>query len=131
MAQAPGRAAAGGPTAASSPFNRAADDPCHPRSARDRPEGALLGAPGNLVAGSAGTSSDCGHPTYYAQPTDPVFTLHATGGGRNAIEGTRIRIPDAARPAGGGDGHMTVVEPDGWEYDFWQVHVASRAAVAR
>jgi hypothetical protein len=33
----------------------------------------------------------------------------------------RIRIPNAARPAAGGDGHMTVVEPDGWEYDFWQV----------
>ncbi len=34
----------------------------------------------------------------------------------------RIRIPDAAQPAGGGDGHMTIVTPNGWEYDLWQVH---------
>jgi hypothetical protein len=33
----------------------------------------------------------------------------------------QIPIPDDAKPAAGGDGHMTVVEPDGWEYDFWQV----------
>ena len=24
-------------------------------------------------------------------------------------------------PAGGADGHMAVLQPDGWEYDFWQV----------
>jgi hypothetical protein len=26
-----------------------------------------------------------------------------------------------ARPAGGGDGHLAAIQPDGWEYDFWQV----------
>src|SRR4029450_10681529 len=30
--------------------------------------------------------------------------------------------PDAARPAAGSDGHLTVVDQQsGWEYDFWQV----------
>lgn len=33
----------------------------------------------------------------------------------------QIRIPDRARPAAGGDHHLTVVEPEGWEYDFWNV----------
>ena len=37
------------------------------------------------------------------------------------VEGARVRIPRAARAAGGADGHMAVVQPDGWEYDFWQV----------
>ena len=32
----------------------------------------------------------------------------------------QIPIPAGARPAGGSDGHMTVVTPEGWEYDFWQ-----------
>ena len=34
---------------------------------------------------------------------------------------TGSAIPRAARPAGGGDGHMAVIQPDRWEYDFWQV----------
>src|ERR687896_733051 len=41
------------------------------------------------------------------------------GWGRASIEGHRIRIPDAARPAGGGDGHLAVGAEDGWGYDLW------------
>ncbi|HWI22361.1 MAG TPA: hypothetical protein VNT22_07080 [Baekduia sp.] len=78
------------------------------------------GTPGNLIAGSQGTTRDFGHPTYYSQPGDPIFTLRATDT-RNYLEGLQIPIPDAARPAAGDDGHMTVVTPDGWEYDFWRV----------
>jgi hypothetical protein len=40
--------------------------------------------------------------------------------GRNSIAGMHIRVPAGARPAGGSDGHMTIVMPDGWEYDLWQ-----------
>jgi hypothetical protein len=75
---------------------------------------------GNLLAGLADTSQDYAHPTFYAQPSDPVFTLHATGGSPS-IEGMRIPVPDAARPAGGSDHHMAIVTPDGWEYDLWNV----------
>jgi hypothetical protein len=77
------------------------------------------GLPGNLMT-SADTTSDYGHPTYYAQPTDPLYTLDSIGYSP-AIDGMRIPIPSTAKPALGGDGHMTVVTPDGWEYDFWQV----------
>lgn len=111
------------PYAANSPFNQVATTAAqHPNSARIVQRVLSLGSVGNLVAGNSGTTSDYGHPTYYAQPADPLFTLRWTGGGPGAaINGLRIRIPDAARPAAGGDGHLTVVQPDGWEYDFWRV----------
>jgi hypothetical protein len=75
---------------------------------------------GNLLAGTADTSVDYAHPTFYSQPSDPIFTLHATGGSPS-IEGVRIPVPDAARAAGGADHHMAIVTPDGWEYDLWNV----------
>ncbi len=111
------------PYASTSPFNRlAATSAVHPNSTRIVQKSLSLGSVGNLVAGNSTTTGDYGHPTYYAQPTDPLFRLSWTGGGPGtAINGMQIRIPDAARPATGSDGHMTVVEPDGWEYDFWRV----------
>jgi hypothetical protein len=34
----------------------------------------------------------------------------------------RVAIPDAARAAGGSDGHLSVIDQaSGWEYDFWAV----------
>lgn len=109
------------PYAASSPFNTpAAGAAVHPNSAAYVKKILSWGKPGTLVAGVADTTKDYAHPTYFAQPTDPVYTLHATST-KNAIEGLKIRIPSAARPAAGNDGHMTVVQPDGWEYDFWRV----------
>jgi hypothetical protein len=105
-----------------SPFNRTVTGvTVHPSSAAIVAKTLSLGTIGNLVAGNSGTSSDWQHPTYYAQPSDPVFTLTWTGGGPGSTNGMQIRIPDKARAAGGGDHHLTVVEPDGWEYDFWNV----------
>ena len=80
------------------------------------------GRPQNLLAGHADSGADYYHPIYFSSSSDPVFELDATmGWGRASIEGHRIRIPDAARPAGGGDGHLAVVTEDGWEYDLWAV----------
>jgi hypothetical protein len=67
------------------------------------------------------TPSDWYHPTYYSQPGDPVYVVHCV---KYAcpIEGRTVAIPAPARPAGGGDAHMTVVDQaTGWEWDFWQV----------
>jgi hypothetical protein len=78
----------------------------------------------DLEAGIADTENDYGHPTYYSQPGDPRFRLHCyeASWGTCPIEGRVIRIPAAARPAGGGDGHLTVVDQDrGWEYDLYKV----------
>jgi hypothetical protein len=114
------------PYAATSPFNQPL--PPAPRLAPDSAAvvARLLsfGPMDNLVAGNADTADDYSHPTYYSQPADPVFTLHCyeTSWGRCAIEGMQIRIPDAARPAAGGDGHLTVVDQaGGWEYDLYKV----------
>jgi len=38
------------------------------------------------------------------------------------LEEARIRIPDAARPPGGSDAHLTIIDQrSGWEYDLWHV----------
>jgi hypothetical protein len=70
-----------------------------------------------------GTTSDWQHPIYYPDANDPIFEVHCTESwGTCEVEGLHVRIPDAARAAGGHDGHMTVVDQaSGWEYDLWQV----------
>jgi len=80
------------------------------------------GEPADLRAGIADTSSDWDHPIYYSKPSDPVFTLHCTESwGTCEIEGHRIRIPQQARAAAGGDAHMAVVDQaSGWEYDLYK-----------
>jgi hypothetical protein len=111
------------PYSSRSPFNqRVAGAQAVPNS--QAMVGAVLrmwGSPAPLYAGTADTSEDFGHPTFYATPNDPIYTLHATNGAARSIEGKRVPIPADARPAAGGDAHMTIVTPDGWEYDFWQV----------
>ncbi len=112
------------PYADTAPFNRRipAKVAVHPRSRAIVARALSSGPPAPLVAGATGVDDDWGHPTYYAKPSDPRFRLDAVQPwGRNKIEGHRIPIPDAARPAAGGDAHMTVVTPEGWEYDFWDV----------
>jgi hypothetical protein len=115
------------PYSKQSPFNRPL--PAHPHLARDsaRLVGRFAGLePAPLVAGA--DLMRWGFPTYWSTPRDPVFRLHCTmPWGRCAIEGMRIRVPDAARWATGSDGHMTVVDQrTGWEYDFWRVQRKSR-----
>jgi len=115
------------PFASGSPFNRPI--PSSPRLVRNSSEivqrmVSLYGGPAKMTAGDADSVYDYSHPLYYASAGDPVFTLHCyeTSWGTCPIEGHRIRIPDAARPAGGGDGHMAVLDyASGWEYDLYKV----------
>jgi hypothetical protein len=75
-----------------------------------------------LEVGQADTRADYFHPLYAAGPRDPLYTVHCLRWTSSCeVEGMRVRIPSAARPAGGADGHLAVLDPDGWEYDFWQV----------
>jgi hypothetical protein len=75
-----------------------------------------------LAVGHADTSHDYFHPVYAARRTDPVYTVHCLRWTSSCeVEGMKLRIPPEARPAAGADGHMAVVQPDRWEYDFWQV----------
>ncbi|MBA2629447.1 MAG: hypothetical protein H0U84_00295 [Thermoleophilaceae bacterium] len=75
-----------------------------------------------LRAGHADTSGDYFHPVYVPSAKDPVYTVRCERWTSSCeVEGHRVRIPSKARPAGGADGHLAAVQPDGWEYDFWQV----------
>ena len=115
------------PFAASSPFNRPIPEDAPLVSNSDaivRRMVSLYGGPAKMTAGDADTEYDYSHPLYYPTASDPVFTLHCyeTSWGTCPIEGHRIRIPDAARPAGGGDAHLAVIDAaSGWEYDLYKV----------
>jgi hypothetical protein len=110
------------PYADSSPFNRPL--PAEPAvvADSDRIVRRILGmGPIADLVVAPDTSSDWYHPTYYNSPSDPLYTVHCV---KHACEGEglEVRIPAQARPAAGGDGHMTVVDQaSGWEWDFWQV----------
>lgn len=112
-----------------SPFNRrvVGRPPLANRSPETVDQLSAWGGPGNVLVGAADTSRDYGHPVFYARSSDPVFRIHCVRFRPCEVEGHRIRIPDDARPADGGDGHMAVVDfRTGWEYDFWQVRSKPR-----
>jgi len=114
------------PYAESSPFNQVLPEAPQITSNSKAVVDRLLGFGQimNIQAGAAGSTYDYGRPTYFSQPTDPVFTLHCTNSswGTCPVEGEQIRVPDAARPAGGRDAHLTVIDQaSGWEYDLFRV----------
>jgi len=77
----------------------------------------------NLTAGVSG-SYDWGHPVYYAKTTDLKVRLQATQPwGTNPVTGIQIPYPAGAKPAGGTDHHITIITPDGWEYDLWEAQL--------
>ena len=77
----------------------------------------------NILTGVAETEDDWDHPLYYSQPSDPLYTVSCTRWVSSCeVEGVQVRIPEAAQPAGGGDGSLGVIDQaSGMEYDFWQV----------
>jgi hypothetical protein len=113
------------PYSDSSPFNRGLGGAPRLASNSSSMVHALtgFGQPQNIVGGFADTADDWDHPLYYSQPSDPLYTVHCTQSwGTCEVEGMQIRIPNAARPAAGGDGSMGVIDQaSGWEYDFWRV----------
>lgn len=114
------------PYSATSPFNSPLSAAPRVADNSDRVVARMLGfgSAQHFVAGLADTDDDYWHPTYWSQPGDPLFRLHCyeRSWGTCEVEGHRIRVPNAARPAAGGDGHLTVVDQDtGWEYDLYEV----------
>jgi hypothetical protein len=112
------------PFAALSPFNRQV--PASPAllagSADKAGYLAAQGSPLPMGVNNADIAEDWLHPYFFAKSTDPLYSLHCTESwGRCTVEGMQIRVPAGARAAAGGDGHMTVIQPDGWEYSMWQV----------
>jgi hypothetical protein len=84
--------------------------------------------PSNLGAPYDGTG---GWPTYWANATDPVYTIACNEfGGGCSISGASIHAPagaviqggTAALSMSGWDRHLTIVDQtSGWEYDLWHV----------
>jgi hypothetical protein len=116
------------PFAATSPFNKPI-----PADPKIRGNSAAIvarllstgGGPGNLVAGGA-RADNYGHPVVYSRPNDPVYTIHCTRYACDDLEGKRVRIPVGARPVGGSDRHLAVVDQtSGYSYDFWEAGTPS------
>jgi hypothetical protein len=68
---------------------------------------------------------DYTHPRFFATQRDPLIELRCNkycGAPDNGGVPRAIRIPARARPAGGTDAHLFIVQPDGREIDFWAVY---------
>jgi hypothetical protein len=86
-----------------------------------------LGTTPTSMRVAASPRVDYSHPIFHARSGDPSYTIRCTGGG---VNGRVIQIPSGARPTESSDGHMAVVQPDGWEYDFWQATAPSDGTVS-
>lgn len=113
------------PYAASSPFNQPI--PQNPRLlANSAAIVATLNAWGGpnvlqIIDDTLAPQDDYAHPTFYAQPGDPTFTVHCSDGWCPQIEGLTVAIPAVATPAQGTDHHLTVIDQaTNWEWDFWE-----------
>ena len=72
------------------------------------------------VRGTEAGRFDYSHPLYFADDRDPVVKLVCKQYcGRYPAT---MHIPARARPAGGTDAHIAVVQPDGTEIDAWAVY---------
>ena len=70
---------------------------------------------------------DWSHPVYFATASDPRYRIDQTGWVNRDIEGQRIHVPPRAKPAGGPDHTFTVVQPNGWEYNFYRARAPTRS----
>ena len=69
--------------------------------------------------------NDYGHPVYFATGSDPVVNLACTtycNAPDNGGVPATMHIPPKARPAGGTDASMAVIQPDGTEIDFFAAY---------
>lgn len=76
--------------------------------------------------------NDYGDPFYFGHPTDPVVTIKCRATWAPCYgHPYRVHIPAKARATGGSDHHMTVIEPNGTEYDWWEfpIHPGARDIV--
>jgi hypothetical protein len=117
----------GRPYGDSSPFNTPipADVQVLPNSSAIVANSGLGTTPTPMRVGGS-PNVDYSHPIYQAHSGDPSYTIRCGSGG---VNGKVIQIPSGARPTGSSDGHMAVVQPDGWEYDFWQASAPSDGTV--
>ena len=77
--------------------------------------------------GEERTKADFSHPFYFATTSDPLLRLSPGYGNTwKNLDGDMIHVPLKARAAGGSDGSMTIVQPDGWEYNLWLAQIPNQ-----
>lgn len=59
------------------------------------------------------------HPVYFALTTDPVLEVVVNKYGTNLTK-TKIKVPTVAKPSPNTDKHITIVQPNGECFDFWE-----------
>jgi len=84
--------------------------------------------PAGLEVGIRSTEAgqyDYNHVRFFAKATDPVINIACNqfcGPPDNGGVPATMHMPAVARPAGGTDSEMHVVQPSGTEIDFWAVY---------
>ena len=77
--------------------------------------------------------NDYGHPIYYASNADPVVklkcTMYCNAPDNGGVPAT-IHLPARARPSGGADAAMAVIQSDGTEIDFWGAYGSPGSSTA-
>ncbi len=74
-----------------------------------------------IVRNDEAGAGDYAHPLYFATASDPIVHTVCNQYCPSTPVGD-IHMPAKARPAGGTDAHMAVVQPDGTEIDFWALY---------
>lgn len=65
--------------------------------------------------------NDYDHPIYWSLSSDPLVEIRTREDwAYNEIDGIKVHIPLGAKAAGGSDGHMCIVQPNGEEIDMWR-----------
>ncbi len=90
----------------------------------------------NRYTGPIG-SGDWMHPVYWGAPTDSAYTVKLVSDNsswmnseQRTLFGAKVHAPKGMKPAGGGDGHLGVVDQtNGIEYSFWIARVDDAAKV--
>lgn len=82
--------------------------------------------PDHIGFGRSGNGTSFEIPLYWASESDPLYTLTVEPTYFDPItewpyHNHQIYIPEAARPANGGDLHLSVIQPDGVQWDFYKV----------
>ena len=82
-----------------------------------------------LEVGTAGTKKDFAHAIYYANNSDPTYTVKGgSDRGAFAVRGKRLHLPAGARPSAGADHHLAVVY-DGQHWGFYGATVDRKAHI--
>lgn len=128
------------PYADTSPFNTPVETDARSAGSSDRYRRSLLASNAVLPLVAGDTWRDSGTAFYAAQEGDPLVRIRCLGQPCD-VDGDEVQIPKAALPGGSRfstgrgtfprrfDAPMAVLQPNGWEYDFYGVRGISEEEI--